>query len=71
MTYPPPPVGDDGEEKPSDVFVGHLEHGKRNGKGKYTWSNGCYHDGSYVDGVKHGHGVHTFPDGSKFTGVSI
>ena len=71
MTYPPPPQReDDEEERPPDTYVGALAAGVRSGKGKYTWSGGCYYEGEYVGGEKHGAGVQTFPDGSKYEGAA-
>ncbi len=32
MKYPPPPAGEDEEEKPGDSYEGHFEHGKRHGQ---------------------------------------
>lgn len=68
MTYPPPPAGEDEEEKPGDSYTGRIEHGKREGSGKYTWSNGAAYDGEYVANKKQGHGVMVYPDKSKFDG---
>jgi hypothetical protein len=36
MKYPPPPAGEDEEEKPGDVFEGNFIHGKRNGQVRGT-----------------------------------
>lgn len=69
MKYPPPPAGeDDEEEKPGDVFEGNLENGVRQGKGKYTWSNGACYEGNYVDNKKHGKGKFSFPDKGVYEG---
>jgi hypothetical protein len=68
LTYPPPPLGEDEEEKPADKYEGHMEHGKRQGKGRYTWGNGCYYDGEYAENKKHGTGVITFPDKGSYEG---
>lgn len=68
MTYPPPPVEEDEEEKPGDSYTGHMDHGKRQGTGKYTWSNGAVYDGEYVANKKHGQGVMLYPDKSKYEG---
>ncbi|WIA15499.1 hypothetical protein OEZ85_002136 [Tetradesmus obliquus] len=69
MTYPPPPPAEeDEEEKPGDSYAGHMEHGKRQGHGKYTWSNGAVYEGEYADNMKQGQGFMTFPDKSKYEG---
>lgn len=68
LTYPPPTQEEDEDEKPGDVYVGSLVEGVREGRGKYTWSNGCYHEGDYATGQKSGAGVLTFPQGGKYTG---
>lgn len=69
MKYPPAPVGEDEEEKPGDSYEGTFEHGKRHGKGTYTWGKtGATFVGTYKDGVKHGQGKMTFPDKSTYEG---
>ncbi len=70
LTYPAPAKKeDDEEEKPGDKFAGALSHGQRDGKGKYVWSNGCYYDGQYKDHMRHGPGILTFPDKSRYEGM--
>jgi hypothetical protein len=39
--------------------------------GKYTWSNGAVYDGEYVDNMKQGQGIMTFPDKSKYEGAGF
>lgn len=68
MKYPPPPTGEDEEEKPGDTFEGEMAHGKRQGVGKYTWSNGAVYEGPYEENKKHGQGKMTFPDKSVYEG---
>ncbi len=70
MKYPAPPAGEDeeGEEKPGDVFEGIMVNGKRDGRGKYTWSSGAVFEGVYVEGKKHGKGKLTLPDKSVYEG---
>jgi hypothetical protein len=36
--------------------------GKKYGKGKFTWSDGSYYEGDFVDGNFHGYGVYYFHD---------
>mmetsp|Transcript_12319 Transcript_12319/g.26598 ORF Transcript_12319/g.26598 Transcript_12319/m.26598 type:complete len:225 (-) Transcript_12319:778-1452(-) len=71
MKYPPPPVEEDEDEKPGDMYEGPMENGKRQGKGKYTWSNGTIYEGDYVDNKKHGRGKFTFPDKSTYEGEFV
>lgn len=68
MKYPPPPAGEDEEEKPGDAFEGTMTEGKREGPGKYTWSNGAVFEGNYTDNKKQGKGKMTFPDKSVYEG---
>ena len=51
-----------------DVFEGHMEHGKKQGKGVYTWKGGCIYSGNYEENRRSGHGVMTLPDGSRYEG---
>ena len=68
LTYPPPAVEEDEEENPGDTYVGSMNHGKREGTGKYTWTSGAVYEGSYRDNKKQGQGVMTFPDKGKYEG---
>ncbi|KAL3140637.1 hypothetical protein ABBQ32_005204 [Trebouxia sp. C0010 RCD-2024] len=69
LTYPAPAKKDEEEEaKPGDKFEGNLIHGQREGKGKYTWSNGCYYDGDYKNHMRHGNGTLTLPDKGRYEG---
>ena len=70
LTYPPPPAGEDGEEKPGDKYEGEMSHGKRHGKGKYTWGvGGATYEGDYVEGTRAGKGAMAYPDKSRFAGA--
>jgi len=60
---------EDEEEKPGDTYVGSMNHGKREGTGKYTWTSGAVYEGSYNDNKKQGQGVMTFPDKGKYEGT--
>ena len=69
LTYPAPTKKDEEEEdKPGDKFEGNLNHGQREGKGKYTWSNGCFYDGEYKNHMRHGNGTLTLPDKGRYEG---
>ncbi|KAG2485636.1 hypothetical protein HYH03_015696 [Edaphochlamys debaryana] len=59
---------DDDEEKPPDVYEGTMEHGVRQGKGTYTWSNGSTYTGEYKEGKKSGQGKMKFPDKGVYEG---
>ena len=49
-------------------YAGYFEHGMRNGKGTFFYSNGSKYEGEWVDNLKHGMGVFTFEDGSEYRG---
>uniref|UniRef100_A0A7S0R255 Radial spoke protein 10 n=1 Tax=Chlamydomonas leiostraca TaxID=1034604 RepID=A0A7S0R255_9CHLO len=69
MKYPPAPVGEDEEEKPGDTYEGEFAHGKRHGKGKYTWGvSGAVYEGDYAEGAKAGRGRMAYPDKSVYEG---
>ena len=52
-----------------DVYEGCTDvEGRFNGKGKYTWANGSYYDGDWVNNKKQGSGEYKFIDGSLFSG---
>ena len=69
LQFPPPPKKDEEEEeKPGDKFEGTLQHGLREGRGKYTWSNGSFYDGEYRSGARHGQGRMVFPDKGEYEG---
>jgi hypothetical protein len=48
--------------------TGAMVHGKREGKGKYTWSSGASYEGEYAAGLKQGTGTMVFPDKGKYEG---
>ena len=52
-----------------DTYVGAFDNGNMNDvKGVYTWASGWKYDGEYKDGLMHGFGVMTSPDGIVFEG---
>ena len=52
-----------------DMYEGCTDvEGRFNGKGKYTWADGSYYDGDWVNNKKQGLGEYKFNDGSLFTG---
>lgn len=68
MKYVPPAVGKDEEEKPGDSYEGNMEAGRREGHGKYTWSNGAIFEGQYSGNKKNGKGKLSLSDKSVFEG---
>jgi hypothetical protein len=72
MTYPPPPVSEDEEEKPGDAYSGGMEHGRRHGQGRYVWgAASAVFEGTYAAGRREGKGCMTFPDGGRFEGEQM
>jgi hypothetical protein len=53
--------------RPIDRFVGTYRNGKREGRGRYVWSETVRFDGSYADGLPQGPGVLKI-DGDTFAG---
>ena len=39
------------------------------GTGKYTWKDGRYYEGEYLNDKKQGFGVFSWPDGRKYEGL--
>lgn len=54
--------------KSGDLYEGYYKNGKRNGKGKYSFTNGDYYEGDFVDGLFHGHGRYVFANGDFYEG---
>ena len=50
------------------VYVGELENGFQNGKGRYTAPDGYIYEGEWQNGSISGYGRAVFPDGSEYTG---
>ena len=46
------------------LYDGHMENGKRHGRGRETYSNGDDYVGQYKDDMKHGSGKYTFANGT-------
>lgn len=40
-----------------DSYIGKFSNGLPNGKGTYTWANGDYYSGSWMQGKQHGEGI--------------
>ena len=55
-----------------DIYEGCRDvEGRFNGKGKYTWADGSYYNGDWVNNKKEGLGEYKFKDGSLFNGKWI
>ena len=39
-----------------------------NGKGTFTWPNGNFYSGDFVDDIKHGYGLFSWNNGRKYKG---
>ena len=39
--------------------------GKKHGKGKFTWADGSFYEGDFVEGVFHGAGTYYFKEYNK------
>jgi antitoxin component YwqK of YwqJK toxin-antitoxin module len=50
------------------MYEGEWQGGKKNGKGKYFWSNGQVYEGEFKDNECHGAGVLYYLCGKKFEG---
>lgn len=42
--------------------------GRKNGQGRFAWSDGSMYEGGFVDNDINGHGVYQWGDGRKYTG---
>ena len=45
-----------------------VKHNKREGRGRYTWSDGNYYDGDWHKDLKHGPGIFSWHNGEKYEG---
>ena len=43
-------------------------YNKSTGYGIYYWKSGAKYEGTFMDGMKHGHGTHYKLDGDKYVG---
>ena len=49
-------------------WISMLEAGRKNGQGRFAWSDGSMYEGGFVDNDINGHGVYQWGDGRKYTG---
>ncbi len=56
-------------------YTGEEMNGKMHGQGKFTSPGGEVYEGTFKDGIEDGHGVHSWPDGTRcerfLDGVSL
>ena len=52
--------------KSGDKYDGSYKNDKRDGKGTYTWSEGSYYVGDWVEGYMTGTGKKVDSDGSQY-----
>jgi hypothetical protein len=57
-----------GIAKGRDLYEGYFRVGKRDGKGKYSWSSGEVYEGFWNDDNKNGWGINTWPSGEVYDG---
>jgi hypothetical protein len=75
MQYPAKPSTSDGDDqqpddRKGDTYEGHMEHGKRSGRGTYTWQDRTKYVGDYANNNRNGQGTMSYPDGSSYEGGS-
>ena len=44
------------------VYDGEYKNDKKDGSGKYVWSNGDWYEGEWKQGLRHGQGVYVWKD---------
>ena len=45
-----------------DLHQGQYSNDKKEGEGKYSWSNGDWYEGGWKAGLRHGHGIYVWKD---------
>lgn len=46
----------------NDFHQGQYSNDKKEGQGKYSWSNGDWYEGEWKAGLRHGHGIYVWKD---------
>ncbi len=54
--------------KNGDRFEGQMVDGRRVGKGRFTWANGAYYDGDWVNDIATGRAEIGFSNGDRYVG---
>jgi len=57
-----------GDKQTNPVYKGHVENGKPNGQGTFSFPDGSKYLGEFKDGKPNGQGTYTYPDGNKYVG---
>ena len=52
-----------------DLYEGELINGKKEGKGKYKYKNGCIYEGFFKNDKKDGNGIFYYPNGDRYKGL--
>ncbi|PVD19092.1 hypothetical protein C0Q70_21651 [Pomacea canaliculata] len=52
-------------------FSGHVQNYKKIGSGTFTWPDGSFYVGEYVDNYRHGNGLQQWADGTLYTGCFV
>ena len=52
----------------SGLYKGDFKNEKKEGTGEFTWINGEYYIGDWVDGHRHGSGIWTNKNGDSYNG---
>ena len=55
--------------KNGNIYTGNWAYDTYQGRGKLMLNNRIVYEGEFSDGEKHGPGVITYPDSSKFSGI--
>ena len=45
-----------------DFHQGQYSNDKKEGQGKYSWSNGDWYEGEWKTGLRHGQGIYVWKD---------
>ncbi|KAK8805371.1 hypothetical protein WA158_002027 [Blastocystis sp. Blastoise] len=54
--------------KKGELYIGDYKDDKKNGKGKYIYSDGDYYDGDWIDDLENGRGRYVYNDGDEYDG---
>ena len=51
-----------------EILISIYLYNESTGYGVYYWKSGAKYEGTFMDGMKHGHGTHYKLDGDKYVG---